>query len=96
MGGARLIRLVEELGGIDAAISAGHAELKRAGLDDTTIKAFRNYDAGLLEFDTQWLATPHHHLLTWGVSVLRAAAAYEEAQPWAHLRPPLDLSSAGA
>ncbi len=29
-------------------------------------------------------------------SVLRAAAAYEEAQPWAHLRPPLDLSSASA
>jgi len=46
-------------------VSAGQAELERAGLDDTTIKALRNYDAGLLEFDTQWLATSPHHLLTW-------------------------------
>ena len=65
MGGARLIRLVEELGGIDVAVSAPHAELKRAGLDDATIEAFRDYDARLLEFDTDWLATPGHHLVTW-------------------------------
>ena len=51
MGGVPLIRLVEELGGIDVAVSAGHEELKRAGLDDTTIAAFRNYDAGLLEIN---------------------------------------------
>jgi DNA processing protein len=65
MGGAPLIRLVEELGGIDVAVSAGHAELKRARLDDTTIEAFRNHDAGLLKSDIEWLATPSHHLLTW-------------------------------
>ncbi len=64
-GGVRLIQLVEDLGGIDVVVSAGHAVLKRAGLDDTTITAFRNYDAGLLESDTEWLATPAHHLLTW-------------------------------
>ncbi len=64
-GGVRLIQLVEELGGIDVVVSAGHAELKRAGLDDTTITAFRNYDASLLESDTEWLASPAHHLLTW-------------------------------
>ena len=46
-------------------VSAGHAELKRAGLQDTTIKALRHCDAGLLEFDTEWLANPTHHLLTW-------------------------------
>ena len=65
MGGVRLIRLVEELGGIDAVVPAAHAELKRAGLGDATIEAFRDYDAGLLESDTEWLATPGHHLLTW-------------------------------
>ncbi len=65
MGGGRLIRLVEELGGIHGLVSAGHAELKRAGLDDATIEAFRNYDAGLLAFDNEWLAAPSHHLLTW-------------------------------
>ena len=65
MGGARLIRLVEALGGIDAAVSAPHAELKRAGLDETTIHAFRNYDSSLLQSDTEWLAASTHHLLTW-------------------------------
>jgi DNA processing protein len=64
-GGVRLIQLVEKLGGIDVVVSAGHAELKRAGLDDDTITAFRNYDASLLESDTEWLASPDHHLLTW-------------------------------
>jgi DNA processing protein len=64
-GGVRLIQLVEKLGGIDVVVSAGHAELKRAGLDDTTITAFRNYDASLLDSDTEWLASPAHHLLTW-------------------------------
>lgn len=65
MAGARLIRVVEELGGIDVVASAGYGVLKRAGLDDSTIKAFRNYDAGLLEFDAEWLAAPAHHLITW-------------------------------
>ncbi len=65
MGGALLIRLVEDLGGIDAAVRAGQAQWKRAGLDETTIDALRDYDAALLEADSDWLAEPGHHLLTW-------------------------------
>jgi DNA processing protein len=56
---------VEKLGGIDLAVSAGHRELKHAGLDEDAINAIRNPDAGLLEYDRQWLAEPDHYLLTW-------------------------------
>ncbi len=65
LGGAPLIQLVEKLGGIDVLLAAGYAQLKRAGLDDTTINALRDHDPELLELDTQWLASPDHHLLTW-------------------------------
>ena len=56
--------LVETFGGIAKLVSARPAELRRAGLAEESIDAFRNYDQGLLEKDLQWLSAPSHHLLT--------------------------------
>jgi DNA processing protein len=65
LGGTRLIGLVEELGGIEAVVSAPSRDLKRAGLEDATVNALTNYRADLLETDTEWLESPSHHLLPW-------------------------------
>jgi DNA processing protein len=65
MGGARLIGLLESLGGIDRVVSAGRSDLKRAGLDDESIQALRNPDRELLSSDLEWANQPCHHLITW-------------------------------
>lgn len=46
-------------------VSASSGDLRRAGLDDSTINAIRNPDSSLIESDTEWLAQADHHLLTW-------------------------------
>ncbi len=65
MGGARLIQLVDKLGGINRTVSSGQPALKQAGLDEDTISAIRNPDTALLDQDSKWLEEPDHHLLTW-------------------------------
>jgi hypothetical protein len=50
-GGARLIRLAESPGGIDAAVAASPSQLKQYGLDEETISALKNPDEHLLEQD---------------------------------------------
>ena len=65
MGGARLIQLVDKLGGIDSVVAAGQSALRQAGLDAETISAIRNPDASLLDQDINWLAESDHYLLTW-------------------------------
>ena len=65
MGGARLIQLVDKLGGIDSVVAAGQPALRQAGLDAEAISAIRNPDSSLLDLDTNWLAESDHHLLTW-------------------------------
>jgi len=65
MGGARLIQLVDKLGGIDSVVAAGQPALRQAGLDAEAIGAIRNPDSSLLDQDINWLAESDHHLLTW-------------------------------
>ena len=65
LGGARLIQLVDQLGGIDLFVRASRPELKRSGLDEDTISAIRNPDTVLLDQDNKWLEEPDHQLLTW-------------------------------
>lgn len=65
MGGARLIRLADKLGGIDSVVTASQATLRQAGLDAEAIGAIKNPDTGLLDLDSKWLSEPDHHLLTW-------------------------------
>ena len=65
MGGARLIQLVDKLGGIDSVVAAGQPALRQAGLDAEAISAIRNPDSSLLDLDINWLAESDHHLLTW-------------------------------
>lgn len=65
LGGARLVKLLEYLGGIDQLISAGRDQLQRAGLEDETIQALKHPDEALLELDLEWLSSSSHHLLSW-------------------------------
>jgi DNA processing protein len=65
LGGAGLIRLLEERGGIKFVANADQRALHQAGLDEDTIHAIRNPDETLLETDREWLAQADHHLLTW-------------------------------
>ena len=65
LGGARFIRLLEHLGGIEKLFSAGRGQLERAGLHEETIRALSKPDEALLESDLEWLSSPSHHLLTW-------------------------------
>ena len=64
LGGARFVRLLEHLGGIEQLFSASRDQLKRAGLGDDTIEALKNPDPALLETDLEWLCASSHHLLT--------------------------------
>ncbi len=66
LGGGKLVRLVESLGGIEGLFSTSDSSLRSAGLDGKTIRYLRSPDADLLEMDEAWLRPPGHHLLTWG------------------------------
>ena len=65
LGGARLIKLLDYLGGIDQLVLADRKQLQRAGLEEETIQALKHPDEALLELDQEWLSAPSHHLLTW-------------------------------
>ena len=65
LGGASLIRLIESLGGVSAALAAGARNLTRHGLSEATVAAISSPDEAKIESDLQWLARPNHHLLCW-------------------------------
>ncbi|MFC1689596.1 DNA-processing protein DprA [Pseudomonadota bacterium] len=59
------MRLLEHFGGAGAMVSAAHGQLRKAGLDDDTIKALKSPDEELLISDLEWLDHDSHHLVTW-------------------------------
>jgi DNA processing protein len=65
LGGARLIELLDHVGGIDQLITASRDQLQRAGLDGETIQTLKHPDQVLLEQDLEWLSCSSHHLLGW-------------------------------
>lgn len=64
-GGAGLRNALESLGSINAVVSAPRRELRRIGLSDETIGGLKHPDTRLIDSDIEWLAEPHHALLTW-------------------------------
>ncbi|NCF61303.1 MAG: DNA-protecting protein DprA [Gammaproteobacteria bacterium] len=65
LGGARLVRLMEQLGGSDQLAAASRGDLKHAGLHEEAIHAVLHPDLAQLEKDLKWLSEPTHDLLTW-------------------------------
>ena len=65
LGGAKLLGLLQALGGVDALTAAGRTTLERAGLDRDTVRALKKPDRALLEFDLEWLDQTDHDLITW-------------------------------
>jgi len=65
LGGAKLIRLHQSLGGIEGFAHASASRLASLGLDEETIHALSRPDQAVLESDIQWLQQPGHHLVTW-------------------------------
>jgi DNA processing protein len=65
LGGASLIKLIESLGGVSAAVAAGSRDLTRYGLPEAAVAAIARPDEAKIDFDLQWLAQPNHHLLCW-------------------------------
>jgi len=59
------LRTLEAVGGIAALTGASENLLRRAGLDDPTVRALKSPDLALLESDTEWLAQTGHDLITW-------------------------------
>jgi len=64
MGGAKLVKLVPQCGGIDGLVHESRAALSRVGLDPSTIDVLLNPDEKLLASDFRWLELPGHHLIT--------------------------------
>jgi len=65
MGGAKLITLLQQFGGIDSLVRETAPALGRAGLDPATIHALQHPDETLLASDLQWLGQAPHDLITW-------------------------------
>ncbi|MBT8040771.1 MAG: DNA-processing protein DprA [Gammaproteobacteria bacterium] len=64
-GGARLVKLIERFGGVNAFVAASAPDLRRAGLKDDSVEAIRHFDESLLRQDLEWLKAPGHTLMTW-------------------------------
>lgn len=65
LGGASLIKLIEDLGGASAVAAASGRELSRCGLSDEAVAAITKPDEARIESDLQWLSQPNRHLLCW-------------------------------
>jgi DNA processing protein len=65
MAGSKLIKAVDQAGGMDALVNSDTARLKQLGLGQETINALRQPDQELLRTDLQWLSEANHHLLAW-------------------------------
>ncbi len=72
LAGSKLIKAVEQAGGIDTLVRADVARLKQYGLGQEAIDAIRQPDESLLQSDLHWLAQTGHHLLTWDSDVYPA------------------------
>jgi DNA processing protein len=63
LGGARLIHLVESLGGIHSLVAADRATLAQAGIDSKAISALKNPDLSRIDSDREWLEGEQRYLL---------------------------------
>jgi len=63
IGGARVKGLLDRFGSIEAAVAAGPAGWRAAGLSDASISALSTAD-GEVDADLRWLEAANHHLLT--------------------------------
>jgi DNA processing protein len=64
VGGVRIRELLARYGSVTAAIDAGAAGWRAAGLPTAAIAALQRPDAARLDADLAWLDGPDHHLLT--------------------------------
>ncbi len=65
LGGSNLVNLLQHFGSAEALVSAGRAQLAKAGLAEDTILALQRPDEALLAGDLEWLSHASHHLVTW-------------------------------
>ena len=65
LGGARLVRLIEECGGPRGVLEAASGQPARLGLEPATLKALLTPDVQRLEADLAWLELPSRALVTW-------------------------------
>jgi DNA processing protein len=64
LGGAQLLELAGQFGGIDRLVGASRKALRDAGLADDAVAALKEPDPALLRADLEWLDQPGHYLLT--------------------------------
>jgi DNA processing protein len=64
LGGAQLLELAGQFGGIDRLVGASRKALRAAGLADDALAALKEPDPALLRADLEWLGQPAHYLLT--------------------------------
>lgn len=64
LGGAQILELTGEFGGIDRLVGASRKALRGAGLSDDALAALKDPDFALLRTDLEWLDQPDHYLLT--------------------------------
>lgn len=64
LGGAQILELAAQFGGIDRLVGATRKALRGAGLADDALAALKEPDPALLRTDLEWLDQPGHFLLT--------------------------------
>jgi DNA processing protein len=64
LGGAQLLELVGQFGGIDRLVGASRKALRGAGLADDALAALKEPNPAQLRADLEWLDQPAHYLLT--------------------------------
>ena len=65
IGGVRLRALLDVFGNVETILAAKPAQWREAGVPTAAIEALREPDRARLDADLDWLAQPHHHLVTW-------------------------------
>mgnify|MGYP000328695753 CR=1 FL=1 len=63
LGGARIRALIERFGSVEAALDAGPAGWRGAGLPAASISWLRKVDAAAIAADCDWLGAPNHYLV---------------------------------
>jgi DNA processing protein len=64
VGGVRVRELLSRFGSATAALAAGPAEWRSAGVPAAALDALSRPQTELIDSDLRWLEAPHHHLLT--------------------------------
>jgi DNA processing protein len=57
--------LLDVFGDVSALVRSPGSALRKAGLDDESVRALKSPDRGQLDTDLEWLRQTGHHLLTW-------------------------------